>query len=57
VSSIVLGDFDAPAYVFKLIVFIILLGFPLVLVFSLVYGITPEGIKKTDYIKKCLHGC
>lgn len=54
VSSIVLDGFDAPAYVFKLIVFFISLGFPFVLVFSWVYDITPEGIKKTDDVDKKL---
>jgi len=55
VSSIVLGGFDAPTYIFKLIVFVICIAFPFWLVFAWVYDITPEGIKKTDDIAKKKH--
>jgi TolB-like protein/Tfp pilus assembly protein PilF len=55
VASIVLGGFDAPTYIFKLIVFVICIAFPFWLVFAWVYDITPEGIKKTDDIAKKRH--
>ena len=48
VSSIVLSGFDAPTYIFKLIVFVICILFPFWLVFAWVYDIRPDGIKKTD---------
>lgn len=50
VSSIVLGGFDAPAYIFKIIVFVICIAFPFWLVIAWVYEITPEGLKKTPDI-------
>lgn len=55
VSAIVLSGFGAPSYVFKIILFIISVGFPFWLVFAWVYDITPEGIKKTDDIAKNVH--
>ncbi|MDF1517756.1 MAG: hypothetical protein P1P79_07410, partial [Lutibacter sp.] len=55
VASIVLVGFDAPTYIFKLIVFVICIAFPFWLVFAWVYDITPEGIKKTDDIAKKRH--
>ena len=55
VSAIVLNGFAAPAYVFKIILFIIVVAFPFWLVFAWVYDITPEGIKKTDDIAKKVH--
>ena len=48
VTAIVLNGFNAPAYVFKIIAFVICMGFPFWLVFAWVYEITPEGLKKTD---------
>ncbi len=48
VASIVLPTFNAPPYVMKTLLFILSIGFPLNLVFSWIYDITPEGIKKTD---------
>lgn len=50
VSAIVLGGFDAPTYVFKIIVFVICVAFPFWLVIAWVYEITPEGLKKTPDI-------
>lgn len=50
VSAIVLSGFGAPAYVFKIIVFVFCIGFPFWLVFAWVYEITPEGLKKTDEV-------
>jgi len=48
IAAIVLSGFGAPAYVFKIIVFILCIGFPIWLVFAWVYEITPEGLKKTN---------
>ena len=52
VTAIVLSGFNAPAYVFKMITFVISIGFPFWLVFSWVYEITPEGLKKTDDVNQ-----
>ncbi len=50
VLATVLPTFNAPDYLFKTILFIISIGFPIWLLFSWVYEITPEGIKKTEDI-------
>ena len=48
VASIALPTFDAPPFVLKTILFLLVVGFPLNLVFVWAYELTPEGIKKTN---------
>ena len=50
VSATILPTFNAPDYIFKTFLFIISIGFPIWLLFSWVYEITPDGIKRTDNI-------
>lgn len=45
-ADILLGNFEAPGWVFKTLVALLSLGFPIVLVFSWAYEITPEGIRR-----------
>ena len=47
VASLVLESLEAPASVMKTILIILVIGFPVWLVFSWVYDLTPEGITKT----------
>lgn len=47
VASLVLEAIEAPASFMKTILIILVIGFPLWLVFSWVYDLTPEGITKT----------
>jgi len=47
VLSIVLPTFEAPPYLLKLALIIILIGFPIWITFSWIYEFTPDGIKKT----------
>src|SRR5216110_3117022 len=44
-ASILFPTFEAPAWVMKVFVTIIILGFPVALVLSWAFEITPEGIK------------
>ncbi|HEX4637899.1 MAG TPA: tetratricopeptide repeat protein [Chthoniobacterales bacterium] len=44
-ASILFPAFDAPASAIKILVIILVLGFPVALVFSWAFEITPEGIK------------
>ncbi|WP_297695194.1 hypothetical protein [uncultured Eudoraea sp.] len=48
VASAVLPAFDAPPFLLKALIILLALGFPVNLVFSWVYDVTPEGLKKTD---------
>lgn len=48
VASAVLPAFDTPPIVLKALIILLVLGFPVNLVFSWVYDVTPDGLKKTD---------
>lgn len=45
-GDILLGNFDAPGWVFKSLAALLSLGFPIVLVFAWAYEITPQGIRR-----------
>ena len=47
VLSIVLPTFEVPTYILKSVLLILLIGFPVWIVFSWIYEFTPKGIKKT----------
>lgn len=47
VADIVLPALGAPAWVPRTITFVLILGFPVVLILAWAYELTPEGIKKT----------
>src|SRR5215467_8169676 len=44
----VLPVFDIPNWVIRLLVVLIIFGFPIALIFAWAYEITPEGIKRTE---------
>src|SRR5947199_4668931 len=44
-ASIFLPTFDAPQWVMKVFILVIIFGFPVALILSLAFEITPEGIK------------
>jgi TolB-like protein len=48
VASAVLPAFDTPPFVLKALILLLALGFLVNLVFSWVYDVTPEGLKKTE---------
>ena len=50
VASVVLPTFNAPAYFMKALLIILIIGFPINLIFSWIYDITREGLKKTEDI-------
>ena len=50
VASVVLPTFNAPAYFMKTLLIILIIGFPINLVYAWIYDITGEGIKKTEDI-------
>ncbi len=47
VTALVLDSFEAPPYIMKTILVVLVVGLPIWLIFSWVYDLTPEGIKKT----------
>lgn len=50
-ASILFPTFEAPAWVMKVFVAVIVLGFPIALVFSWAFEITPEGLKRESEIE------
>ena len=51
VASAVLPAFDTPPFVMKALIILLALGFLVNLVFSWVYDVTPEGLKKTEELQ------
>ena len=51
VSSIVLPAFNAPHYFMKTLIYILIISFPITLVFAWVYKLSPSGIKKIQKVK------
>src|SRR5919201_4021775 len=49
-ASILFPAFDAPASAIKILVIILVLGFPIALVFSWAFEITPEGILRESEV-------
>jgi len=50
-ASILLPTFEAPPWVMKVLVLVMVLGFPAALIFSWAFEITPEGIKLESEIE------
>src|SRR2546423_2102594 len=50
-GSILFPTFEAPAWVMKVFVAILVLGFPIALIFSWAFEITPEGIKRESEVE------
>src|SRR4029077_8951491 len=49
-ASILFPTFEAPAWVMKVFVALLVLGFPIALIFSWAFEITPEGIKRESEV-------
>ncbi len=52
VADIVLDTFDAPPFIMKILMLILIIGFPVNLIFSWAYEITPKGIKRTKPVEE-----
>lgn len=52
VLTSVLPNFGAPLWVLKTLMFLIAIGLPIWIIFSWVYEITPEGLKRTIKVSK-----
>src|SRR4051812_48245894 len=47
-ASILFPTFEAPAWVMKVVVAVVVLGFPIALVLAWAFDLTPEGIKRAE---------
>ncbi|HLF31505.1 MAG TPA: hypothetical protein VI566_10825, partial [Xanthomonadales bacterium] len=52
VSDVVLNNIAAPGWVFKAILLVLALGFPLVVFFAWAFELTPEGLKKEKEVDR-----
>ncbi|MBW2472604.1 MAG: hypothetical protein JRE18_11045, partial [Deltaproteobacteria bacterium] len=50
VASVILPILEAPQWLLRALLFAVVLGLPIVLVFSWVFEITPEGLMKTEAV-------
>lgn len=48
VADVLLNNLGAPEWVFKAILFVLIAGLPLVVLFSWVFDWTPDGLRRTD---------
>ncbi len=46
VADVVLNNIESPSWVFQTILLLLVIGFPLALIFAWAFELTPEGIKK-----------
>jgi TolB-like protein/predicted Zn-dependent protease len=54
-ASILLPTFEAPAWMMKVVVAFLILGFPVALILSWIFEITPEGIKGESEVAPSQH--
>ena len=52
VAELALESFEAPGWVIKTILLVLVLGFPVVLLFAWAYELTPEGLKKEKEVAR-----
>ena len=50
-ASILFPTFEAPAWVMKVFIAVVALGFPLALVLAWAFELTPEGVKRTEDVR------
>ncbi|MDX1571994.1 MAG: tetratricopeptide repeat protein [Xanthomonadales bacterium] len=50
ITTTLLPTFEAPDWVIKVIIFLIMLGFPFALIFAWAFELTPEGLKRSDQV-------
>ena len=48
ISDVILGQIGVPDWLFKVILYLLCIGFPLILLFAWAYDLTPAGLKRTS---------
>ena len=51
-SDVILGNIEAPGWVFQAILLVIIIGFPLAMIFAWAFELTPEGLKRESEIER-----
>lgn len=52
VADLALGNFGAPEWVIKSILLLLLIGFPIALIFAWAFELTPEGLKRDHEVER-----
>ena len=52
VADVVLDNIEAPTWVFQAILLLLIIGFPVALIFAWAFELTPEGLKKEKDIER-----
>ena len=52
VADVVLNNIEAPGWVFKAILLLLVIGFPLAIIFAWAFELTPEGLKKEKDVER-----
>ncbi len=52
VADVVLGNIEAPGWVFRTILLVVILGFPLAMIFAWAFELTPEGLKRESEVDR-----
>jgi TolB-like protein/Tfp pilus assembly protein PilF len=50
VSDVILGNIEAPGWVFRVIMLMLSIGFPIILLFAWAFEMTPDGIKREKQV-------
>lgn len=56
IAGTVVPIIDAPKWLLKVVLILLIIGFPISLIFAWAYEMTPQGIKKTNEVKKEVYG-
>ena len=52
IADVILGNIDAPGWVFQVILLLLSIGFPVILLFAWAFELTPEGIKREKEVDR-----
>jgi len=52
ISDVILGNFETPGWIFQAILWLVVVGFPVALVFAWAFEMTPEGLRKDEDVDR-----
>jgi len=52
VADVVLDNFGAPAWIFRVLLFLLAIGFPFAMIFAWAFELTPDGLKRENEVDR-----
>ena len=52
VADVILGNIEAPEWVFRAILLVVAIGFPMAMLFAWAFELTPEGLKRESEVDR-----